>query len=341
MQAHVPCRLRPCGRAVEGRLQARGREIARRAIAVAAVDDRLCEIGADRSVRLTERIRRQPQVDRAAGVRLQVLEAPSQNFSKLVDVRRLWPDVIEAVKHRKRVTWIHLTTNSQVVGFDGSTLTLGFVNAGARRSFEGGHLDIVKQAITDVIGADWQIETIEDAGADPTAGPPPEPATPRVQSGGAAVEERTGYASPAESPEALGRAFRDVHGRHLHGFALLLLCGDAPTAAAVTVEALDAGAARVGRLRHPERAAAWLRSRVLQAARAGTPEDRERAAQVQKALAQLSDTDYEILVMRFFEQLSNQETAEALGIDPGAACKRYGRALLHLRDKLASLGFFN
>jgi DNA polymerase-3 subunit gamma/tau len=94
----------------------------------------------------------------------------------LVDVRRLWPEVIEAVKRRKRVTWIHLTTNSQVVGFDGGTLTLGFKNAGARKSFEGGHLDIVKQAVIDVVGADWRIETIEDPGADPSLGPPPEPA---------------------------------------------------------------------------------------------------------------------------------------------------------------------
>ncbi|QYJ03682.1 DNA polymerase III subunit gamma and tau [Nocardioides panacisoli] len=93
----------------------------------------------------------------------------------LVDVRRLWPDVIEAVKRRRRVTWIHLTNHSQVVGFDGATLTLGFTNTGARQSFEGGHLDVVKQAITDVIGASWRIETIDDAGADPSAAPPPEP----------------------------------------------------------------------------------------------------------------------------------------------------------------------
>lgn len=102
--------------------------------------------------------------------------AASGGGMTLVDVRRLWPDVIETVKHRKKVAWIHLSNNSQVVGFDGTTLTLGFTNPGARRSFEGTCIDIVKQAITDVVGADWAIETIEDAGADPTAGPPPAPA---------------------------------------------------------------------------------------------------------------------------------------------------------------------
>src|SRR5213078_1916204 len=48
----------------------------------------------------------------------------------LVDVRRLWPDIVEAVKTRRRLTWIHLTQHAQVVAVDGTTLTLGFSNAG-------------------------------------------------------------------------------------------------------------------------------------------------------------------------------------------------------------------
>ena len=34
----------------------------------------------------------------------------------LVDVRRLWPDLLEAVKHKRRFTWILLSQNAQVVG---------------------------------------------------------------------------------------------------------------------------------------------------------------------------------------------------------------------------------
>lgn len=62
-------------------------------------------------------------------------------------------------------------------------------------------------------------------------------------------------------------AFRELHGRHLHGFALLLLLGDAPRAAQLAVDALDAGTRRIDELRHPERAAAWLRGRVVRASR--------------------------------------------------------------------------
>jgi DNA polymerase-3 subunit gamma/tau len=92
----------------------------------------------------------------------------------LVDVRRLWPDIVDATKQRRRVTWIHLTQNAQVVAVDATTLTLGFANVGARESFEaGGSSEIVRQAAIDVVGADWKIETIVDPAADASASPPP------------------------------------------------------------------------------------------------------------------------------------------------------------------------
>jgi DNA polymerase-3 subunit gamma/tau len=91
--------------------------------------------------------------------------APTGGLS-LVDVRRLWPDIVDATKLRRRVAWMHLTQNCQVVAVDGQTLTLGFTNAGARDSFvNGGCDDVLRQAAIDVVGADWRIETIIDPGA--------------------------------------------------------------------------------------------------------------------------------------------------------------------------------
>ncbi len=102
--------------------------------------------------------------------------APAGGLS-LVDVRRLWPDIVEAVKARRRLTWIHLTQHAQVVAVDGTTLTLGFSNAGARESFDGGgSAEIVRQAAIDVVGSDWKVETIVDPGAQPSA--TQSPATP-------------------------------------------------------------------------------------------------------------------------------------------------------------------
>nr|WP_220481904.1 DNA polymerase III subunit gamma and tau [Nocardioides ginsengisegetis] len=100
----------------------------------------------------------------------------------LIDVRRLWPDIVDATKLRRRVTWMHLTQNCQVVSIEGNVLTLGFPNAGARESFDnGGSAEIVRQAAIDVVGADWRIVTIVDPGAQADAGqrpPAPAPAAP-------------------------------------------------------------------------------------------------------------------------------------------------------------------
>ena len=63
-------------------------------------------------------------------------------------------------------------------------------------------------------------------------------------------------------PEHVRAAFRDLHGSRLHGFALLVTLGDRARAARLAGDALTAGALSAAELRHPERAAAWLRRRV-------------------------------------------------------------------------------
>lgn len=67
--------------------------------------------------------------------------------------------------------------------------------------------------------------------------------------------------------------------------------------------------------------------------------EEELARRVREALVQLSDVDHEILLMRTFEGLSNQEVAQVLDIEPDTTRKRYGRALLRLRRTLVEGGF--
>jgi RNA polymerase sigma-70 factor (ECF subfamily) len=62
--------------------------------------------------------------------------------------------------------------------------------------------------------------------------------------------------------------------------------------------------------------------------------ERELARRVEAAIAELPEHDGEILVMRHFEQLSNQEIAQALNLTEPAASMRYLRALKRLREKL-------
>ena len=61
---------------------------------------------------------------------------------------------------------------------------------------------------------------------------------------------------------------------------------------------------------------------------------REMARRVEAAIAQLDDQDCEVVLMRHYEQLSNQEVAAALGLTEPASSMRYLRAIRRLRKLL-------
>ena len=61
---------------------------------------------------------------------------------------------------------------------------------------------------------------------------------------------------------------------------------------------------------------------------------RERQAHVRKVLNKLKPLDREVLILRHFEQLTNQETAQVLRIGETAASNRYVRALERLKEGL-------
>jgi RNA polymerase sigma-70 factor (ECF subfamily) len=64
----------------------------------------------------------------------------------------------------------------------------------------------------------------------------------------------------------------------------------------------------------------------------------ELRARVREALAELPETDREVLVLRNLEQLSVAETADVLGLTEGAVKMRHVRALTRLRNLLDDLG---
>lgn len=66
----------------------------------------------------------------------------------------------------------------------------------------------------------------------------------------------------------------------------------------------------------------------------------EVATQIEVILNSMEPIDREVLALRHFEELSNQEVAEILGIDKSAASKRYLRALERLKDVLEQLPGF-
>ena len=58
---------------------------------------------------------------------------------------------------------------------------------------------------------------------------------------------------------------------------------------------------------------------------------------VQLAIEQMDPIDREVLALRHFEELTNSEVAETLGIEQKAASIRYVRALKRLKDILAQV----
>ena len=63
----------------------------------------------------------------------------------------------------------------------------------------------------------------------------------------------------------------------------------------------------------------------------------EQVDRVRDAIDGMGPLDSEVLAMRHFEEMTNQEVAEELGIEPKAASIRYVRALRRLREILGQL----
>jgi DNA polymerase-3 subunit gamma/tau len=82
-------------------------------------------------------------------------------------LRRIWPDVIEEVKKKRRLTWSLLSASANIVSMDDKSITIGIVNPGARDSFLRSESDVIlRQAFIDVVGVDKKIEVIVDSSID-------------------------------------------------------------------------------------------------------------------------------------------------------------------------------
>jgi RNA polymerase sigma-70 factor (ECF subfamily) len=113
----------------------------------------------------------------------------------------------------------------------------------------------------------------------------------------------------------LGTKMRDA------GLEVSLHYGAMPQASSVSLAAM-----LLGRLTSPTRAA----------------QRAELQVRLQDALNAMDSIDREILTLRHFEELNNNEIAEVLSISKKAASNRYVHALKRLKDTLASLpGFFD
>jgi RNA polymerase sigma-70 factor (ECF subfamily) len=124
-----------------------------------------------------------------------------------------------------------------------------------------------------------------------------------------------------------GQRLVSLHRRHLGsrmrdvGLEVSLHHGALPQATSVSLAAM-----LLGRLTSPPHAAVRV----------------ELQLRLQEVLNAMDPIDREILTLRHFEELNNNEAAQVLGISKTAASNRYIRALKRLKDALASMpGFFD
>jgi DNA polymerase-3 subunit gamma/tau len=101
-------------------------------------------------------------------------------------LRRMWPDVLDSVKRRRRYTWMMLHDNVHVAAVGDGVLTLAFAEEGKRRAFTTGSEEVLSQALVEVLGVTLRIDAVLDpgqaasaAGAVRAESPPTRPQQPR------------------------------------------------------------------------------------------------------------------------------------------------------------------
>ena len=123
---------------------------------------------------------------------------------QLQELRRMWPAVMNRVKDYRKVTWAQLFEKSEVLSVDNKQLHIGLRDVGAHRAFTqgGGHDEIVRQALIDVVGLDLQIDavldpTVSSAAAEPA---PTDPSQAAERTPSAAAVEARAAAAAVDKP---------------------------------------------------------------------------------------------------------------------------------------------
>jgi DNA polymerase-3 subunit gamma/tau len=82
----------------------------------------------------------------------------------IASLRRMWPQVIENVKGKRRLTWSLLATSAQILSIDDESISIGIVNAGARDSFVRSESDVIlSDAFEEVAGVRRKIVATVDS----------------------------------------------------------------------------------------------------------------------------------------------------------------------------------
>ncbi|GAA3286990.1 hypothetical protein GCM10020260_22720 [Nesterenkonia halobia] len=130
-------------------------------------------------------------------------EQPAQESDSRVEMmRRAWPDIVQALAPQSRLLWMLIKDNASVAGFDGRTLTLQFINDGARSTFANRRGDqALNAAIQQVLGMQVSFDLIT-GGAPPAAGSSPKGPSRPTPASAPASDVSTSAAPAGAEPAA-------------------------------------------------------------------------------------------------------------------------------------------
>jgi len=123
---------------------------------------------AKEEVKLITKVEAVPEKEVPAAAPKKSVTAQPVAGMDLVGLRRLWPEVIENVKGRRRLTWSLLSASAQISAIDDRAISIAMVNVGARDSFLRSNSDVIlHDAFVEITGVDRTIEVIIDPSIDP------------------------------------------------------------------------------------------------------------------------------------------------------------------------------
>jgi DNA polymerase-3 subunit gamma/tau len=130
------------------------------------------EVKATKSEPVQNVIRTEPKVEvkPAVAIKAEPVKVESKptnhkpsGVADIATLRRLWPQVIENVKGKRRLTWSLLATSAQILSVDDESISIGIVNTGARDSFVRSESDVIlSDAFEEVAGVRRKIVATVD-----------------------------------------------------------------------------------------------------------------------------------------------------------------------------------
>ncbi|WP_077687718.1 DNA polymerase III subunit gamma and tau [Tessaracoccus aquimaris] len=133
--------------------------------------------------------------------------APSGHLTA-AELRRVWPNVLDEVKRRRRFTHMLLAQHAQVIDVADGALTLGFSGPGPKENFgSGGSIDVLVDSLIEVIGVELRVNPIVsgDAPAEavqqqrPSGAPVAQPSPPEPRQQAATPEPASRSTEPEVS----------------------------------------------------------------------------------------------------------------------------------------------